>query len=285
MRDGFLGALVYSRTLLALGIVILAGGASTFVQSATFDVASVKINQSSFPGGMVDLRAGRFDATNETLRALLSTAFDVESFRVVGGPDWLDSDRFDVEARAGEAASREQTRLMLRSLLAERFRVRARLERRDAHVFALVRSRGAELGPQLRPAASEACVAEGLQPTGAAGKLPVCGRLSAGPGRMSGRSVSLELIATYLAPRLRRIVVNRTGLSGLFDIDLRWSLEDAQRAALGRLSPDGATPPPADPTYPGMATALNEQLGLRLEAAKGPVEVVVVESAARPSPN
>ena len=96
----------------------------------------------------------------------------------------------------------------------------------------------------------------------------------------------MDLLATQLSPRMSRVVLNRTGLQGTFDLDLEWAIDDAQRAALARLSPGGASPPPAsDPDRPWLPTALNEQLGLQLKATQGFVDVLVIESAERPSPN
>jgi uncharacterized protein (TIGR03435 family) len=232
---------------------------------------------------MVDLRPGQFTGTNVTVQDLLVAAYELETFRIVGGPEWMARDRFDIQARAPSPVGREEGMAMLRALLADRFKVRARLEQRAHPMFSLVTSdAGGRPGPRLRPASPEACVDRGPKPFAApAGQLPSCGRLAAGPGRMSGRSVSLDLLASYLSPRVNRVVANRTRLTGVFDVDLEWRIDDAQRAALARLSPDGSSPPP-EPERPGLETAVREQLGLRLESTTGPVDVLVVESAERP---
>jgi uncharacterized protein (TIGR03435 family) len=251
-------------------------------QAPSFEVTSVKVNRSGVPGGMVDLRPGQFTGTNVTLRDLLVAAYELETFRIVGGPEWMERDRFDIQARALSPVGREEGTALLRALLADRFTVRARLEQRAHPIFSLVTSDDGRPGPRLRPASPEACADRGPKPFAApAGQLPSCGRLSAGPGRMSGRSVSLDLLASYLSPRVNRVVANRTRLSGVFDVDLEWRIDDAQRAALARLSPDGSPPLP-EPEGPGLETALREQLGLKLESTTGPVDVLVVESAERP---
>jgi len=242
------------------------------VTAASFDVASVKVNRSSRPGGIEDYipAAGQVRIVNQTLRDMIRAAYGFEINRVLGGPDWIDSERFDVQARAASAVSRDQLMSMARALLAERFKLVARVEPRQQPIWALVVSTaGGATGTRLRVAAP-AC-------TGG------CGRISAGPGRMSGRSVSLDQFATMLAPRVGRIVVQRTGLTGLFDFDLEWGLDEAQAAALAQLTPLGATPPSADPSRPGIFTALQEQLGLKLESVMGPVEVVVIDSAQPPT--
>jgi uncharacterized protein (TIGR03435 family) len=240
--------------------------------AASFEVASVKINRAGRPGGLEDYipAAGQVRVVNQTLREMIRAAYGVEINRVLGGPDWIDSERFDVQARASSAVSREQLMSMARDLLADRFKLMARVEARQQPIWALVPSTaGGGRGARLRVAAP-ACT-DG------------CGRISAGPGRMSGRSVSLDQLATMLAPRVGRVVVQRTGLTGLFDFDLEWGLDDAQAAALAQLTPLGGTPPAADPSRPGIFTALQEQLGLRLESATGPVEVVVIDGAERPT--
>src|SRR5688572_21935954 len=273
------------RCVTAFVLAAITLNAAPGPQGPAFDTVSVKVNDSDFPGGIVDLRPGRFDGTNATLRELLTSAYDLETFRIVGGPEWIDSDRFDVQAWAATAVSRADTMLMMRAMLADRFQLRARVERRDGPVFALVKTRSDRIGPRLRPSSSDACTGEGAPPPpSTATRLPVCGRISAGPGRMSGRTVTMDLLAIQLSPRVSRVVENRTGLTGTFDFDLEWAVNEAARAALARLSPDG-TPPPADATRPELATALGEQLGVRLEPGRGLVEVLVVESAQKPSPN
>jgi len=96
--------------------------------------------------------------------------------------------------------------------------------------------------------------------------------------------VPLELLATQLSPLVRRLVTNRTGLTGLFDVDLEWELDETQRAALASLAPDRPLAPP-NPDRPGLTGAVQEQLGLKLDAARAPVEVLVVDSVARPLPD
>src|SRR5215211_2161042 len=102
---------------------------------AAFDSASVKPNRSGAPGGLTDFRPGQFVALNQTLRVLLVTAYGLEDFRIVGGPDWIDKDRFDVQARAESPVTRADAMPMLRSLLHDRFKVIAHTERRDRSVY------------------------------------------------------------------------------------------------------------------------------------------------------
>jgi uncharacterized protein (TIGR03435 family) len=236
-----------------------------------FEVASVKSNRSGFPGGMTEMRVSGFSATNETLEHLIMAAYGVESFRIVGGPDWMRSDRFDIQARTAAETPREQLMTMLQGLLASRFRLLARKETRTLPIYELTMASGGAK-PGLRPAASDACTDRGDLPAGpATGPLPSCGEMSAGPGRMKGRSVTMNLLATLLGSRVNRSVVDRTGRTEKFDLDLAWTAGD-----LAATTPTGIDGPP------GIFTALQEQLGLKLVSSKGPVDVVVIDSVQHP---
>ena len=134
----------------------------------------------------------------------------------------------------------------------------------------------------MRPASPTACVDRGPQPGRVpAGEPPSCGLLPMGPGRLSGRRVALELLTTQLSSITGRVVVDRTGLTGLFDIDLQWAMTEAQVSALAKLTPPGGTPPVFDPDAPGLFTSIEERLGLKLESATGPIDVVTIEGAER----
>jgi uncharacterized protein (TIGR03435 family) len=274
--------------LRALAIVALLAPAATTLrsQAPTFDVASVRINRSGFPGGASGLRPAQFSAKNETLRQLIRVAYGFETFRIIGGPGWMDADRFDIEARAATDVPRDQLLLMLQSLLTERFRLATHKETRDVPIYELVvNRRDGKTGTRLRPASPETCTDRGQQPVGVpAGQLPSCGVLLAGPDRMSGRRVTLTLLATQLSARVSRVVVDRTGRVDMFDLDLEWTPDDAVRAAVAALTPEGK-PAPVDPDRPGIFTALDEQLGLKLESARGPVEVLLIDGAQRPVEN
>jgi uncharacterized protein (TIGR03435 family) len=275
-----------SRGFLILACLVFT--APLNAQAPAFEAASVRPTKSSLPGGVTDFRAGgQFTAENVTLLDLIRTAYNVEPYRLAGGPEWMRRDRFDVQARAGVDVSIERARLMLRTMLVERFMLRARIETRDVPTYNLVMSRqDGRLGPGLRPASPTACVDRGPMPARApAGELPSCGLLPAGPERMSGRRVSLERLTAQLSSMTGRLVADRTGLAGMFDIDLEWAMTDAQAAALAALTPPGGTPPAPNPNRPGLFTAVEEQLGVKLQSSAGPVEVVVIESVDRPTPN
>jgi uncharacterized protein (TIGR03435 family) len=244
--------------------------------SVTFEAASVKRNVSG------DTRAdggfqpgGRITATNVTLANLVTAAYAIPSDRIEGGPAWVRQDRFDVVATANKDASVAVTRQMLRRLLAERFALVTRLGTRDTPIFALTSTRrDRRPGPQLRPTAPE-CAAKRTSVESAPPEAgppnpndPPCGRVAFGGGLLSGRAVSTDQIAASLSGLVGRPVTNRSSLADLYDFELRFS----------RPSTGGE---PVDP--PEIFTALREQLGLQLDADRGPVEVIVIVSAAQPT--
>ena len=277
------------RRVVALAIVVSAGlGSAIYAQAPAFDVVSIRPTRSNLPGGMMDFRAGgQFIAENEVPLQLIRAAYNTDVYRIIGGPEWVREERFDVQARANASVTRDETRLMLQTMLAERFRLRIRKESRALPIFELVRARGdGSAGSRLRPASPAECIDRGPQPVGVrSGELPSCGLLPAGFGRMSGRRVPLALLTTQLSSMLGRVVDDRTGLTGLFDIDLDWQPSEAQVAAVATLTLPGGTAPTFDPNRPGLTTAIEDQLGLKIQSATGPVEVVVVESIERPTVN
>jgi uncharacterized protein (TIGR03435 family) len=265
----------------AMLVAVVTAMGSLLSAQATFDAASVKSNRSGFPGGTTDFRPGQFVAVNQTLRFILVAAYDLPDFRIVGGPEWIDRDRFDIQARATSPVTRRDAMPMLRALLEERFALKAHTERREHPVYALIVNRPG--APGLRPASPAACVDRGPQPVRVPpGELPSCGLLPARPGGLSGRSVLMELLTAQLSPLVRRPVLDRTGLTGRFDIDLEWEIDEEQRAALARLLPDRPLAP-ANPDRPGLLGALQEQLGLKLDSTRAPVDVLVIDAVARPT--
>jgi uncharacterized protein (TIGR03435 family) len=251
----------------------VAAACQVFAQAPAFDAASIRPSTSARPGAdWVILPGGVFNAQNANVVELLAAAHQIETFRVVGGPDWVRRDGYDLNARAGANVTPDDTRRMLRRLLDDRFRLKARMEPREMPVLALVRSRDdGRTGPRLVPASSGTCI-ERAEPSAkvTADALP-CGRLFTNPGWMRGRRVPLDLLAARLAPIVGRPVVNRTALDGLFDIDLDFAPENA--------------PASVQDAKPGLFTALDEQLRLKLESSSAPVDVVVIESIERPTEN
>jgi uncharacterized protein (TIGR03435 family) len=274
---------------IALLWVWLAAAAGVAAQptAATFEVVSVKPNRTQpSDGARIGLGfqpGGRFTATGVTVRDLIRLAYaerdPLPEFRLVGGPRWTETDRFDVDARAGADVGAEQFQPMLRLLLTERFGLVLRNETRELPVYSVVvASRDGRLGPRLQR--SEDCTAAGNQRQGpGATDLPsaMCGGGGA-PGRLRFGGIALAAaLLPALTRELQRVVIDRTGLTGYFDGSLEWAPDP-----LATLPP-GASAPPAD--APSIFVALQEQLGLKLEADRAAVQVFVIDSVERPSPN
>lgn len=258
-----------------------------------FEVASVKPNKSIERNRGAGFQpGGRFLARNMTLRSLVGVAYGtpqpLPTFRVVGGPSWSDSDGFDIEAKTigefqdtqGGPGFSNSGELMLRTLLAERFRLKAHIETKNLPIYAMVPARSdASLGPRLRRsnidcgaalAAVAAARAAGARPNPA--DRPACAFRG-----FTGSGVTLEQLSAVLTPLLQRVVLDRTGLGGRFDVDLALTPDQMRR-------PD-APGPDASLDGPSIFTTLQEQLGLKLESATGPVEVVVIDTAEHPTAN
>jgi bla regulator protein blaR1 len=257
-----------------------------------FEVATVKPNKSGDGRVMLGMQpGGRFNATNVPLRMLLRQAFNVQDFQIVGGPDWLTSDRFDVVAKAPEGEFNVDTmRPMLRSLLVDRFKLVHHNENRDMPIYSLMKARSdGKLGPNITPAAVDcATVMRGRRGGGPPpappqpGQKMECGFMI-GFGRMNAGGMPMTQLAQALSPQVGRIVLDKTELTGNYDFELTYSPE-----GLGSAFPGGGPqllnggPPPVDPNLPNVFTALQEQLGLKLDSQRGPVDVVVIDRVEQP---
>jgi len=270
-----------------LAAAILAGALPLRAQSPatpldptlTFEVASIRQNTSAETGAEMRVEpSGQITIRNYTLFHIVRNAYGVQPFQIVPGdrmPDWFDRDRWDIIAKPPAAYEREEQRIaMLQNLLAARYKAVVKRETRELPVYALVLARtDGRLGPQLRPASGECEAARAARASGApppAIERGFCGT-RAGAGNVSTSGVPLADFARNLAPLTGRFVVDRTGLSGRFDLDLKWT-------------PDQGAGAPNSPQTDGTSlfTAIEEQLGLRLDAQRAPVDVIVVESAERP---
>jgi uncharacterized protein (TIGR03435 family) len=276
-----------------------AQSAAAAVGKLDFDVASVRQNRSGSkpesnfplgPGDMYTHTGGVFSASDQPLITYIAFAYKltISQLQVVRQrlPEWVMTDRFDIEARSEvRDPSKEQMRLMMRSLLADRFRLRVHEEARQLPVFGLVLAKPGRTGPKLRPHGEQdgSCAASPSPAAGVVGGYPeVCGGLALMPTSAAGglggmnvgaRNVSLDFIARSLAGigELERPVVDQTGLGGSYDFALEFTPE-----RLGAQTESEGT------TFP---EALREQLGLKLAAQKGSVDLVIVDSVERPSKN
>jgi uncharacterized protein (TIGR03435 family) len=240
-------------------LAILASCAA-FAQSA-FEAASIKpADPASLRG--IDfqvLPGGRLHVTNLTPMVLIREAYGVKRYEVSGGPSWLDSDRFDVEARAEGDPSREQMMAMLRNLLEDRFRLKVHREHKEGSVYALVIAKGGAKLKKPEPGEQPPFVRFGR--TGA----PTENALTY---VVWGHRASVPLIAEGLSGELQKPVLNRTGITGEFDFRLEYTADDAH--------PENG---------PSLFTAIQEQLGLRLESTRGPISTIAIDHAEKPSAN
>jgi len=210
---------------------------------------------------------------NAPVRLMLMHAYGLQFSQISGGPDWLSSDTWSIDARAEGNPTRDELMHMLQSLLEDRFHLKAHRESREMSVYALTVARN---GPKL-PAPKEGACATAVpgQPEPTA---PPCGRvrISMSPQGvlMEGGSAAMSELTRVLAIPLSRPVVDRTALSDTYDIRLEFT-DDGP----------GAPPPPADARNPGIFTAIQEQLGLKLETAKATVEILVIDRIDRPTAN
>jgi uncharacterized protein (TIGR03435 family) len=274
------------RTLLVAWLLSAAVAVVLTAQDkdATFEVASVKANKSGDGNGNLrGLPGGRVQATNMPVRPIITFAYQLAGYQLVGGPGWLSTDRYDLIAKLeGDPSSApaalpgantpNSMQLALRHLLEERFKLKVHRESREMDIYALVLAKpGGDPGPGLKPstqdcaAAAAAAPRPGAPPPGSPGQ-PFCG-ISGSPGRVRfGGLPAVSFPAAFSGPA-GRMVIDRTGLTGSWDFDLTFAPESR-----------GPDAPPADPNVPSFFTAIQEQLGLKLEATKGPVDVVVIDS-------
>jgi uncharacterized protein (TIGR03435 family) len=260
-----------------------------------FEVASIKPRTGARAASGAST-PDRFVRTDITLRDLIRFAFNVQEFQIEGGPGWIASSRFDVNARASTAPSGpDGMRALVRRLLDDRFTLRARVESREMAIYELIVAHDGRPGEKLRRSSidCEAIVASGAAPVEDLARCdlrfrPEMTQGSGGPPSISSmtlmlQGVRLSRLAALLPNEVERIVIDRTGLDGTFDVELEFVPQGRRPAGL----PGPPSPAAGGPTSdgPSLGTALQEQLGLRLESGRGPVPVVVIESAELPTPD
>ena len=260
--------------------------------SPAFEVETVKQNKSGDTNGMLRrLPGGRVNATNMPLRPMITFAYQIAQYQLVGGPGWMATDRFDIVAKmdgnpdpVAPGAGPDPVQLALQTLLADRFKLKVRRETREMDIYALVMAKpGGGPGPNLKPTTQDcAALAAAARrggpppaPPAPGSNVPFCG-IQGAPGRIRFGGLPASQIVTALGGPAQRMVVDRTGLTGSWDFELNFAPEQ-------RGGPPGADVPAADPNAPSFFTAVQEQLGLKLESTKGPVEVLVIDGIERPT--
>ena len=271
--------------LLTLGILVAVGSGLVVAQSQTgpaasaarptFEVASIKPNKSgSTSSGANAQPGGRVTIRNTSLYDLVRNGQGLQPYEIAAGerlPSWIATERWDIEAKGPEQATQPQLRSTLQNLVIDRFKLVTRRETRDVPVYALVLSRSdRRLGPQLKQSTADCAALAAARTADAPPGSRQCGR-DVGPGVISQVGTTIPEFARGLSLNTGRFVMDATGLTGRFDLELRWT-PDQGTGNVGALA-DGTS----------LFTAIQEQLGLRLDARQAPVEVLVIESAERPT--
>jgi bla regulator protein blaR1 len=264
-----------------------------------YEVASIKpyTPDGPMPRIMIRTKPDGFTASGVTLHMLIRQAYDVEDNQILNAPAWADSEQYEVDTKMDPADVEALDQMtpqdaakarehMMQALLADRFHLTLHREKRDLPVFALVVAKG---GPKLHEAKPGDTYANGLQgPDGGSG----AGLMRMGMGELICQGVPVENLARVLSDRLGHHVVDKTGLTGKYDFTLKWAPGEGEspmfRGAGGPgpgAGPGGPQPAPADASAPSLYTALQEQLGLKLDSQKAPVEVLVIDHAEKPTAN
>lgn len=279
------------------------GGAPVTPGSPRFEVASVKVNRSGEPFVRMGGGRGQYQATNVPLRLLIQQAFQLQPFQLIDAPDWTQETRYDITAKMPENVQLTPglQQAMLRALLEDRFNLKTHHETRELQLMTLTLARadgGVPAGlkpapPECAPGArgraagpdggraGAAALPPPPPPSFAPGQRPPCSTMI-GPGNLLAGNMTMQNLAQTLSQQVGRVVQDKTGLTGSFEFELRYTPDQIPQPVLnGGLPPPGIALPTIDPNGPSLQTALQEQLGLRLESTRGPVEVTVVDSIER----
>jgi uncharacterized protein (TIGR03435 family) len=273
--------------LIALASAIVAAQTADNSQALAFEVVSVKPNTSGslMTSMQVNLPDG-FTATNQTLGNLISFAYQAPPLRVSGAPDWLQWARFDINAKSDHQITFDQKLGMIRGLLENRFRLQIHREIRDSQIYALViASSDRTLGPNLKPTSPDCAAVLPARRIGGPGAMPftrsdtaepACGAMAGGLRGLTGKGVQMFTLANLLSGSMRETVVDRTGLTGFWDLSVSADFAHLDSSTVG-----GAAPSDVPSTF----DALQEQLGLRLERRVVPVGTFVIDHIERPTPD
>ena len=230
----------------------------------SFEVATIKPNAASDDRVRIEIQpGGRFVASGMSLKQLIAFAYDLRDFQVSGEPGWASAERFDINAKGeGSDGGPEVLKKMMRGLLADRFQLKAHEETKEMSIYALVVGKG---GSKMVKSAGD-----GLGP-----------QIRMGRGLLSGKGMPMDMLVRQLSQNVGRTVLDKTELTGNYDIELSFSAEAGPGGLPG--SPDAVAGTGAN--GPTIFTAVQEQLGLKLEPAKGPVKILAVDSVSKPTEN
>jgi uncharacterized protein (TIGR03435 family) len=298
--------------LVMMGFVIAPQAGAQSAQPAlaampSFEVASIKLNRSGDGRMMFQNTPGRFVVNNANTKFLIEFAYNIKDFQLSGGPSWISTDRYDIDAKMEDSAveamqklppdkRQEQIRLMIQSLLADRFQLRVERGTKELPAYALIVAKG---GPKLTetPDQAPAPAGSGSAPAPPAGPAGVGGgggggrqgggTFRIGRGQMNLSGANMSSFANMLAGQaeIARPVIDETGLKGNYEIALKWTPESPTQILGGDASQSSASAPPVDTAGPNLFTALQDQLGLKLESRKAPAETIAIARIEKPSDN
>ena len=246
--------------MLAVAAQIALAQLGTVAKSA-FEVASVKPNSTATSIGNHFDRE-RMSWTGVPLRILITSAYGLQSYQVSGGPAWMESDRWDIDAKTEGPTTIPQKYQMLQALLEDRFQLKSHREQREVAGYSLVLGKN---GPKLQE------VKEGDSSSRPPGT-------KVGRGLIDGHAVPMALLAGFLRSELGRPLTENTGLAGKYDFKLEWIPDEGQPNSGGDI-------PPPDSRGPSIFTAVQEQLGLKIEAQKVPLDILIIDHVEKPSAN
>jgi uncharacterized protein (TIGR03435 family) len=248
---------------LAIG---LSAALCLYAQAPAFEAASIKPSAPETQGSGINISAARIHIINSSLKFCVEMAYDVKEFQVTGGPGWTGSERYDIDAVAGAPFHDGSFRAMLQTLLAERFGLATHRETQERSGYALVVTRG---GAKLQPPGEDPSI--------------LFGRTPSGDATLKGATLTMAQLATALARRLGSTVLDQTGIEGRYNVSLQWTPDPTVEQMMTK---GGAPAPSTDAVSgPSIFAALEETLGLKLEARKVPVEIIVIDRANRPTGN
>jgi uncharacterized protein (TIGR03435 family) len=237
---------------------------------------------------------GRFSANAVTVKFLLEQAYGVKDSQVIGAPSWLDSERFDIDAKPDEETGaafdklppdqrRQQLMLMLQSLLADRFKLSLTHETKDLPTYALVVAKN---GPKFHESTYKPPEKSPDMPRAPGiGGPAQAGIMMNGRGQLTTTYGDMNMLADVLSRFVGRPVINKTDLTGRYDFTLKWMPEEGQGPMIPGPRSGGDDAPPPESSGPSIFTAVQDQLGLKLEPQKAPMDVLVIQHVERPSEN
>jgi len=274
----------------AMGVLAVIGLAAQSAPALlTFDVASIKPTAPETRGTSLQFQPPNgLRVSNAPLLMLITFAYDVREFQVTGGPGWVGSDRFDLLAKAERAAGGDdiptdfrkmsdaqreakakEMRERVRALLTDRFQLKVHKETKEGSVYALVVAKN---GSKLQEGKESADGQQGMR---------------SNRGELTGMLASIPMVVNFLSGQLGRPVIDKTDLKGKYDFKMKWVPDMGSGGGpMEPKNPGGGEGPPAStPDGPTLFTALQEQLGLKLESQKGPIEMIVIDRVEKPSEN